>query len=295
MLRQNLHTHTSYDHGADTVEEMVQTALDRGFTTLGFSGHGTNRPLAPTSMSAENYLAYKKAVLAAKEKYRGQIDIHLGLEQDSMAPVEDDDLTYKIGSVHFMKFADRALPIDDSTYLFEDIRDVYFGGDIRLMVEAYYQSVEEMMDTQNFDIVGHIDLIAKFNEHEEYFPFEADWYLKAAQHAILKGIEKGLIFEMNTGAVARGNRATAYPSDSLLRFMADHNAMLCINTDCHDRQYLDCQMDLCLERAVRAGFTHLMHLEENGFIARPVEEWLDKSTPNLGCRKARVSHSVRFK
>lgn len=88
MNKQNLHTHTSYDHGKDNVEEMIQAALNKGFTTLGFSGHGTNKPLARTSMSAENQAAYKKDILEAKEKYKDQIHIFLGIEQDSMAPLK---------------------------------------------------------------------------------------------------------------------------------------------------------------------------------------------------------------
>lgn len=273
MLKQNLHTHTSYDHGKDTVEEMIQTALDKGFTTLGFSGHGTNKPLARSSMSAENQAAYKRDIKALKEKYKDRIHIFMGIEQDSMAPFEDEELDYKIGSVHYLYKDGKAIPVDDTPALFEQIRDEFYGGDLKEMIKGYYQTVEDMMDTQNFNIVGHIDLISKFNEHEEYFPFDADWYMDAATHAIQKGIDKGLIFEMNTGAVARGNRETAYPSDGLLKYMADHGAKLCVNTDCHDRNYLDCQMDLSIDRAKKAGFKDLMTLTENGFVPTPIEEY----------------------
>ncbi len=275
MVKQNLHTHTSYDHGKDSVDEMIQTALDRNFTVLGFSGHGTNKPLAPTSMSAENQILYKKDIMEAREKYAGRLNIFLGIEQDSMAPFEDDDLDYKIGSVHYMKKDDRIIPIDDSTEQFEQIRDEFFEGDMKKMVEGYYQSVEDMMDTQNFDIVGHIDLISKFNEDEEYFPFEADWYLRPAKKAIQKGIDKGLIFEINTGAIARGNRRTAYPSDALLKYMAENGAGLVIDTDCHNRSYLDCQMDENIQRAKDAGFTHLMKLTEDGFKPEPIENFMN--------------------
>lgn len=291
MYKQNLHTHTSYDHGKDTVEEMVQTALAKGFTTLGFSGHGTNRPLAPTSMSSSAAIAYKKAVLEAKEKYKNQIEIFLGIEQDSMAPLEDEDLDYKIGSVHYLCHEDQVLPLDESPELFEYIRDTFYDGDIRKMIAGYYAAVENMMDTQTFDIVGHIDLISKFNEHEEYFPFDADWYLSLAEHAVQKGIDKGLIFEMNTGAVARGNRETAYPSPSLLKYMADHGARLCINTDCHDRNYLDCQMDLCIERARKAGFETLTRLSKNGFIEVPIEHFTSRAAAQPAPRPSARLHA----
>lgn len=39
MHKQNLHTHTVYCDGADTPEEMVISALSKGFDSIGFSGH----------------------------------------------------------------------------------------------------------------------------------------------------------------------------------------------------------------------------------------------------------------
>ena len=39
-MKQNLHTHSIYCDGNDTLEEMVQTAIRKHFDILGFSGHG---------------------------------------------------------------------------------------------------------------------------------------------------------------------------------------------------------------------------------------------------------------
>ena len=36
----NFHTHTTYCDGKETAEQMVQAAIAKGFTRLGFSGHG---------------------------------------------------------------------------------------------------------------------------------------------------------------------------------------------------------------------------------------------------------------
>ncbi|UNT94012.1 hypothetical protein [Allobaculum sp. Allo2] len=38
-VRQNLHTHTQYDDGKDSLMAMTEEAIARGFTVLGFSGH----------------------------------------------------------------------------------------------------------------------------------------------------------------------------------------------------------------------------------------------------------------
>ena len=39
MMRGNLHTHTTYCDGNYTPEEIVKTAIDKGFSYIGFSGH----------------------------------------------------------------------------------------------------------------------------------------------------------------------------------------------------------------------------------------------------------------
>ena len=36
----NYHTHTSFCDGKNTPEEIVLYAIEKGFTSIGFSGHG---------------------------------------------------------------------------------------------------------------------------------------------------------------------------------------------------------------------------------------------------------------
>ena len=36
---QNLHTHTTYCDGINTPEQIILTAIDKGFGAIGFSGH----------------------------------------------------------------------------------------------------------------------------------------------------------------------------------------------------------------------------------------------------------------
>ena len=40
--KQNLHTHTTYCDGKDTPEQVVLKAIEKGFNSIGFSGHAPN-------------------------------------------------------------------------------------------------------------------------------------------------------------------------------------------------------------------------------------------------------------
>lgn len=278
-IKQNLHTHTYYDHGKDGVDDLCQEALRRGFTILGFSGHGFNRPLSRTSMTRESTREYLKAVQEAKEKYKNSLEIYCGVEQDSMNRIDTSEFDYVIGSVHYLEKDGLCWETDYSPEMFAKMLKEGFGGDIQGMIEYYYSKIEEMMDWPEVDIIGHIDLISKFNEHEEFFKFDAPWYLAAAKKCIDKGIRNGLVFEMNTGAIARKNRETPYPHPLLLKYMADNNAKLCVNTDCHDKNYLDLQIQECIDKAKDAGFEYLYKMSPKGLFKAPIDEFYGYAKP----------------
>ena len=83
----NFHTHTTYCDGKETAEQMVQAAIAKGFTRLGFSGHGFNdfRPEDQEvwCMRPEDVPKYQAEVRALAEKYQDKIEILCGVEQDA--------------------------------------------------------------------------------------------------------------------------------------------------------------------------------------------------------------------
>ena len=78
----NFHTHTTYCDGKETAESMVQAALEKGFSALGFSGHSYTAYDESYCMSREDVQKYIADVYALREKYAGQIEIFCGIEQD---------------------------------------------------------------------------------------------------------------------------------------------------------------------------------------------------------------------
>lgn len=272
MIKSNLHTHSYYDDGKDSIDEMVQTAADKGFTVLGFSGHAYN-PIDDGSMTPEKTEAYRQDVLRCKKNPPSGMEIFLGIEEDSMNPVNPDGYDYVIGSVHFLKKDGQASPIDYSKERFEKMLAEEWNNDIYAMSEAYYQAIKAQAHNDRMQIVGHIDLIAKYNDDEKYFRFDDPKILAMAKEAILALIEAGKIFEMNTGAISRGYRSSAYPSDPILDLICQNGGKLLINTDCHNREYLDLGINECLDRARKAGFKELYTLTRDGFVPVSIDEF----------------------
>lgn len=272
MIRQNLHTHSVYDDGKDTIDEMVQTAADKGFTILGFSGHGYN-PIDSGSMTPEKTECYRKDVQKWKAHPPKGMKIYLGIEEDSLSPIDPGLYDYVIGSVHYLQKDGQTYAVDYSKEEFERMLNEGFGGDVQAMCKAYYQAIEAQARNPRADIIGHIDLIAKYNENEDCFSFSDPQILEAAQKAVNALVKAGKIFEMNTGAMARGYRSEPYPHPAILKMSADAGGKLLINTDCHNRQNLDLGIERCLQLAKQAGFEQLYTLSDAGFVPWPINEF----------------------
>ena len=85
----NLHTHTTFCDGKNTPEEIVLHALERGFVSIGFSGHGyTPYDLRYCMKDTDSYIA---EIQRLKNKYKNKIQIYLGIEEDAFAPVKKEN------------------------------------------------------------------------------------------------------------------------------------------------------------------------------------------------------------
>ena len=100
---QNLHTHSTYCDGKDTLEEMLLSAIEQGFDSVGFSGHSYMHYSPSHSMSIEGTEAYKKEVAFLKEKYKDKLDIFCGLEVDMYSEIDLSGYDYLLGAVHYLK------------------------------------------------------------------------------------------------------------------------------------------------------------------------------------------------
>ena len=273
-MKQNLHTHTVYCDGNDTPEEMVQTAIAKKFDILGFSGHG-HVDYDDYAMSLEDTEKYIREVNALKEKYRDQIHIYLGTEVDVLYRIPDKTpYDYMIGSVHCIEKDNTVFPVDYSKEVFEKYLQEWYNNDFIQLAEDYCAYYHTLKTWEEIDIIGHIDLITKYNEDESYIRFEDPSYVKIMTDAV-DDLGNDRIFEVNTGAIARGTRRTPYPWFNLLCYMKEKGARIMLNSDCHSRDYLDCCYRESLEMIRKAGFTSMAVLTDNGFADMDIDQFTE--------------------
>lgn len=259
MINRNYHTHTLYCDGKDTPEEMVKAAIQKGFDILGFSGHS---PLENTDwgMNGDNILRYKEDIQRLKDKYKDEIEILYGIEHDYYSQNSLEGYDYIICSVHCLKTKDGYLPLDDSADILKEGIAKYFGNDPISLAECYYDTVGDVVNKTGCQIIGHFDLITKFDDISPIFDVTDPRYISAAKNAITKLAKTNVLFEVNTGAMTRGLKKLPYPQKELLKFIQSSGSDVILNSDCHDRNYLDFGFDKALEIIKECGFERIAYL-----------------------------------
>lgn len=265
IKKQNLHTHTIYCDGGNTPEEVVEAAIEKGFDSIGFSGH--------SYMYYDNYIPrdrtveYKAHINRLKKEYADKLKIYLGLEVDLYSgPVTDlTGFDYLIGSVHELKRANQFFSIDESADNTRQVVERYFGGDGLALARAYYEELTKLPEYGTFDIIAHFDLITKYRNVVPLFDEESKEYRDHAIGAAEALAGKIPYFEVNSGAIARGYRTTPYPSPFIIKELKRLGFGAVISSDCHDCTKLDLYFDEAEELLRACGFKERFVLTDDGF------------------------------
>ena len=280
----NLHTHTTFCDGKNSAEEMVIAAIQKGFSTLGFSGHCIH-PLNPEfytnvdtlwHIPSANISSYAAEIRRLKEKYSAQIELYLGFEAEyfesekygSAIPSKQiySKFTpdYLIGAVHFVNTPKGFFTVDNKAEILKENLFCYYGKpdgtfDGKKAACDYFAAEREMLKKGDFDIIAHPDLIRIRNATLNIFDEKESWYkeeLKSTADSIAKA---GVIAEINTGAIARGTMDDTYPSEYFLGLLFERGVPLCINSDAHTTQNLDAAFDRAVATAKKAGYKELIY------------------------------------
>lgn len=264
MHLQSLHTHSLYDDGRSTLEDMLQSAITHGLSAFGFSGHSP-LPFANDWAIPEDRLAeYNAHTRRLQAQYAGVFPVFCGLEWDNCSPLPTQPYDYLIGSVHhFPALPDgRRFSTDTSAEQLRECAAVQYHGDVRAQEDAYYALVGDLADIPQIDIVGHLDLIAKFDEPHAIYS-EAP---QSALRAMERLVRAKKIFEINTGAISRGYRTTPYPSVPLLQALREMDGKILFTADAHRAEDICCAYDPAVRLAKDCGFTQHWLLTADGFV-----------------------------
>ncbi len=232
MILRDFHTHTTFSDGKNTPEEMVQAAIKLKMESIGFSDHGYTSFDESYCIQKNNIENYIKTIADLKLKYEGKIKIYCGIEKDIFSSENTEKYDYVIGSVHYVKVGNAYIDVDASAESFKATVSKYFGGDSISFAEAYFNTVADVLDKTNADIIGHFDLISKFND-QNLFDEKDERYIRAWKSALDKLLKYDKPFEINTGAISRGYKSFPYPSNDMINYIKENGGKFILSSDAH--------------------------------------------------------------
>jgi len=243
-MRVDLHNHTTLcNHAQGTIEQYIQKAIECGTKYFGFSDHAPMDFDTKYRMGFEDMQKYENDIKEAKQKYKNKIDILLGYEVDYIEGhiderVKNADVDYLIGSVHFIE----RWGFDNPEFIKE-----YQGKDIDEIWQKYFDTVTKMLNTQLFDIVGHLDLI-------KVFKFMPKSNILDIAKETLKAIKQNeMVLEINTAGY-RKPIAQPYPSLELLKEAYRLNIPITFGSDAHEIGQISLNSQKAVKMAKDTGY-----------------------------------------
>ena len=238
-MKINLHSHTEFCDARSSMEEILKSAKEKGFTTWGFSPHGPIILDSPCNMSVDSVPLYLEEI----ERLRGlfpDMIILAGMEIDfideqhgpSSPEVKKYGLDYIIGSVHFIpnqkgEYKD----IDGSPERFKKYLHDYFDDDLDYVVKTYWNQMQRMIRSGGFNIIGHIDKIALNASFIDPEIENSEDYKRLANETIEMAIKSGSAIEINTKHYGKYHRF--FPNPSFWKRIISAGIEMPVNSDAH--------------------------------------------------------------
>lgn len=268
----NYHTHCTFCDGKNTAEEMVLSAIEKGFNILGFSSHSMYQFASSWHIPVQKHKDYCDTIHNLEEKYKDKISILCGFEADFVEGMcfpdkqnyADLNPDYLIGSVHYVTGKEGFFEADGKTIDVKNKIQKYYNGDIQKAVQRYFHLERKMLRSCKFDILGHPDLIRKQNSESILFNEEDDWYKKEVIKTAQVIADANVCVEINTGGMARGYMKSPFPSPFFLEQLYNLGVPVTINSDSHAKDTIDYWFEQAVQYARDAGYRELTYFTKEG-------------------------------
>jgi len=277
----NHHTHSLYSDGSSQPEEYILEAISKGFNILGFTEHSPLPFKNTFSFKQENRGEYVALMQNLKQKYSSQLAVYSGMEMDYIPGMSENfskvkseyKLDFLIGSVHLVKTTDNEdlWFTDGSDYrTYDKGLNELFGGDIRKAVTTYYNQLNEMIENQHFEIIGHFDKI-KMHNRDRFFKEDEAWYMALVHETLSLLQDRDIIVEVNTRGIYKQRSETTYPGLEILKQIKTMRIPVMVNSDAHKPHELDGEFVYGFSLLKEAGIDEVVYFKGNGWGFEPIK------------------------
>jgi histidinol-phosphatase (PHP family) len=253
-------------HAKGDLERVVARAVEAGFTHYGLSEHSPRyRPvdlfpgeedLTPDDL-VHIFEAYQARARELRAQYAGKLDLLVGFETERLPPdnwaVRMRGLRaqftpdYIVGSVHDVD----GHVIDFSPELTSQVAEAI--GGVELLQMRYFDAVKDLVTELRPEVVGHIDLIRKFDGPTPSFSPAVYKHIDAALEAVRS---VGGVLEVNCATHRRG-LGPVYPLPEILARARRMDIGVTLGDDSHGAHDVGVGLDASMRAIAGAGYTHV--------------------------------------
>lgn len=247
----DFHLHTSFSWDSDTEpERQIEQAIQLGMETLCITDHlDMDFPGGEFQLDTP---AYVERILQLREKYRGRIDLRLGVElglqrhlgERIAAYAQAYPFDYVIGSMHLLKGQD---PYD---------REIFAGRrDGEVYREYFEATLENLRVCRGIQSLGHLDYVVRYGKNQG-MEYSYGAFADIIDEILKLLVERQIALEINTGGLKYG---LGYPNphpDVLRRYRELGGELVIVGSDAHVPQYVGYRFGEAEELLKASGFAY---------------------------------------
>lgn len=224
------HNHTPLcRHSTGTEEEFVIHAIKNGYTVFGFSDHAPHciTDLLHASRMSQHELAfYVGEINRLKEKYKNDIEIHVGLELEYLPDYHETNMKmYREAGIEYLILGQHLLGNGRLPEAINSFAETSNNRDYT----AYVNQTIEAMNTGDFCYFAHPDVF-KYRGDDDFYRAESERLIRAA-------ISHGIPLEVNMYGLAEGRH---YPNPLFWEVAGRLGAKVILGRDAHSVARVHC-------------------------------------------------------
>lgn len=260
-------------HAKGELEAVVLRAIEAGFTHYGLSEHSPRyrsedllvgeEDLTPSDLET-TFEAYVAQARKLREQVAGKLDLLVGFETERLPPEdwfgrmsalrERFKPDYIVGSVHDVD----GLVIDYTPEATQKVAEAK-GGMENLRLK-YFDAVKDLVSALRPEVVGHIDLIRKFDGPEPSFSPAVSRRIDDALEAVRAA---GSVLEVNCATHRRG-LGPVYPLPAILERARSMGIGVTLGDDGHGAHDVGVGLDASMRAIAAAGYREVHYLAKPG-------------------------------
>jgi len=256
-------------HAKGQLAAVVQAAIDAGFSTYGLSEHAPRfapqhlypeeAGLVPADL-ARTFERYVQSALELRDRHAEQLELLIGFETEAL-PVDGwaekmrelrrtAPFDYIVGSVH--SIGDTWIDLNVAT----SERAAAENGGWEALRGKYFDQLASLVEALTPEVVGHVDLIRRFEAPEFRFSGGA---LRRVERVLEAALAAGSAIEVNAAPVRRGF-GPVYPGPQVLARAFEMGVPVTLGDDSHGPEGVGVGLHACLQAIAAAGYASVHYL-----------------------------------